>query len=59
MEPTQSGLPLQLYFFVNTVEWKAFEHMQSDIFDHVYAIVAEFGLRIYQTPAGSDLLALR
>lgn len=59
MEPTQSGLPLQLYFFVNTVEWKAFEHMQSDIFDHVYAIIAEFGLRIYQTPAGSDLLALR
>ena len=59
MEPTQSGLPLQLYFFVTTVEWKAFEHMQSDIFDHVYAIVAEFGLRIYRTPAGSDLLALR
>lgn len=55
MAPTQSGLPLQLYFFVKTVEWKQFEHMQSDIFDHVYAIIAEFGLRMFQTPAGTDI----
>lgn len=54
MEPTPSGLPLQLYFFTCTVEWKAFEHIQSDIFDHVYAVVAEFGLRMFQTPAGND-----
>lgn len=55
MAPTQSGLPLQLYFFVKAVEWKQFEHMQSDIFDHVYAIIAEFGLRMFQTPAGTDI----
>lgn len=58
MEPTPSGLPLQLYFFVKAVEWKAFEHMQSDIFDHVYAIVSEFGLRMFQTPAGMDFKKL-
>lgn len=55
MEPTPSGLPLQLYFFSNVTEWKEFEHIQSDIFDHVYATVGAFGLKIFQTPAGSDL----
>lgn len=58
MEPTPSGLPLQLYFFTNATEWKAFERVQSDIFDHVYATVSRFGLRIFQTPAGTDLKAL-
>lgn len=58
LEPTNAGLPLQLYFFANAVEWKAFEHVQSDIFDHVYAVVAEFGLRIYQSPAGADIASL-
>ncbi len=55
LEPTPSGLPLELYFFIRNVEWKAFEGIASDIFDHVYAVVHEFGLSIYQTPAGTDL----
>lgn len=55
MEPTQSGLPLQLYFFTSVTEWKGFEHVQADIFDHVYASVGAFGLRIFQTPAGTDI----
>jgi len=59
MEPTPSGLPLQLYFFSNVTEWKEFEHIQSEIFDHVYAVIGEFGLKIFQTPAGSDLSQLR
>lgn len=58
MEPTPSGLPLQLYFFTNATEWKAFERVQSDIFDHVYATVGRFGLRIFQTPAGTDIKAI-
>jgi len=58
MEPTPSGLPLQLYFFTKTTEWKEFEQLQSDIFDHVYATVQLFGLRIFQTPAGADLRQL-
>lgn len=55
MEPTPSGLPLQLYFFTHITAWKEFEHIQSDIFDHVYATIGAFGLRVFQTPAGSDL----
>lgn len=48
MEPTATGLPLQLYFFTDETRWKEFEKIQSDIFDHVYAIVNRFGLSIYQ-----------
>ncbi|MDE7080256.1 MAG: mechanosensitive ion channel family protein [Muribaculaceae bacterium] len=55
MAPTPSGLPLQLYFFIRRTAWKEFETLQADIFDHVYAVVGEFGLRIFQTPSGHDL----
>lgn len=55
LEPTRTELPLQLYFFTSITEWKAFENLQSDIFDHVYAIVRRFGLSMFQSPAGTDL----
>lgn len=55
MEPTQSGLPLQLYFFTKNTVWKDFERIQSDIFDHIYAVIGHFGLRIFQTPTGLDI----
>ena len=58
MEPTPSGLPLQLYFFCHEVRWKEFEEIQSDIFDHVYAIIGEFGLRVFQSPTGADIMTL-
>jgi miniconductance mechanosensitive channel len=54
LEPTPSGLPLQVYFFLSTTEWVAFEHEASAVMDDIYASVARFGLRIFQTPAGSD-----
>lgn len=54
MQPGSNGLPLQLYFFTSEVRWKEFETIQSDIFDHVYAVVNKFGLRMFQSPAGSD-----
>jgi miniconductance mechanosensitive channel len=52
------GLPLEIYCFTNTTEWAVYEDIQSDIFDHLLAIVPEFGLRLYQKPAGSDLVNL-
>lgn len=55
LEPTPSGLPLELYFFTRITSWVDFEHLQADIFDHVYAIVRRFGLAIFQTPAGRDI----
>lgn len=59
LQPTETGLPVQLYFFTNTVEWVAYEGIQSDVFDHVLAVVREFDLRVFQNPAGSDIEALR
>jgi miniconductance mechanosensitive channel len=53
------GLPLEIYCFTNTTEWAVYEDIQSDIFDHLMAIVPEFGLRLYQKPAGSDLVNLK
>ena len=57
--PGPEGLPLEIYCFTNTTEWAVYEDIQSDIFDHLLAIVPEFGLRLYQKPAGSDLANLR
>ncbi|MDE6382193.1 MAG: mechanosensitive ion channel family protein [Muribaculaceae bacterium] len=59
LEQTPSGLPVQLYFFIRTTVWKDFEGIQADIFDHIYAVTGEFGLRIFQTPAGRDIESLR
>ena len=49
------GLPLEIYCFTNTTDWSRYEDIQSDIFDHLFAILPEFGLRLFQKPAGSDL----
>jgi miniconductance mechanosensitive channel len=57
--PGPEGLPLEVYCFTNTTEWAVYEDIQSDIFDHLMAIVPEFGLRMYQKPAGSDLANLK
>jgi len=58
LDPSPEGLPLEIYCFTNTTEWAVYEDIQSDIFDHLLAIVSEFGLRLYQKPAGSDLANL-
>ena len=49
------GIPLELYCFTKTTAWSAYEAIVSDIFDHLIAILPEFGLRLYQKPAGGDL----
>ena len=59
LAPGPEGLPLEIYCFTNTTAWALYEDIQSDIFDHLLAIVPEFGLRLYQKPAGSDLANLR
>lgn len=58
LDPTPSGLPVQLYFFTRTTAWVDYEHIQAEIFDHVYAVVPRFGLSIFQSPAGTDLRPL-
>lgn len=59
LTPTADGLPLQVYGFTNSTAWAVYEGTQSDIFDHLFAIIPEFGLRVYQHPSGSDLQSLR
>jgi miniconductance mechanosensitive channel len=55
LEPTSDGLPLEIYCFTNTVVWADYEGIQSDIFDHLLAILPEFGLRVFQHPSGADM----
>lgn len=55
LEAGPNGIPLELYGFANRTEWKAYENIQSDIMDHVYAIVPFFGLRLHQAPSGHDV----
>jgi len=57
LQPTPEGLPIEIYCFTNTIAWAQYEGIQADIFDHLYAILPEFGLRAYQKPAGTDLTA--
>lgn len=58
LAPTTEGLPLELYCFTNTTVWTAYEAIQSDIFDHIFAVLPEFDLRAYQAPTGSDFRSL-
>ena len=58
LAPDANGLPIEIYCFTNTVMWAEYEGIQADIFDHVFAVVEEFGLRIHQTPTGNDVRAL-
>jgi miniconductance mechanosensitive channel len=52
LESTQWGLPIEFYFFVKNKEWVPYEHILADIMEYVYATAPQFGLRIYQRPAG-------
>ena len=55
LQPTDHGLPVELYFFSNVKDWIPYEAVQADVFDHVLAVVPEFGLRIFQSPSGEDV----
>jgi miniconductance mechanosensitive channel len=55
---SETGLALEIYAFSSVTEWKAFETIQSDIFDHLMSVVPMFNLRLYQNPTGNDILKL-
>ena len=54
LSATATGLPLELYFFSNDLEWANYEAIQADIFDYLFAMAPRFGLRIFQHPTGHD-----
>ena len=58
LQPTSQGLPLELYFFYNGTSWIPYENMQSEVFEYLFAILPEFGLKIFQSPTGYDLSSL-
>ncbi len=55
MPPSDVGLPLEIYAFSKSTAWAEYERLQADIFDHLIAILPEFGLGLFQRPAGRDL----
>lgn len=54
LQPTEHGLPLQIYCFSNDIAWVNYEQIQSDIFDHLLAAIQHFDLRVFQDPSGRD-----
>lgn len=48
LPPSPEGLPLEIYAFTNKTEWITYEGIQSDIFDHLIAVLPEFGLTLFQ-----------
>jgi len=54
LSPSERGLPIEIYVFTNITDWIEYEGIQADIFDHLLAVIPEFGLRIFQNPTGND-----
>jgi miniconductance mechanosensitive channel len=55
LQPTEWGLPIELYFFTADVNWVPHEHLQTEVMSHVLALAPLFGIRIYQAPSTVDL----
>ena len=59
LAPTETGLPLEIYAFCRDIQWDLFEDVQAEIFDHLLAVLPEFGLSAYQNPSGVDIRTLK
>ena len=55
LQPTEKGIPMELYFFSSIKDWVIYETIQADVFDHVLAVIPEFDLQIFQELSGSDV----
>jgi miniconductance mechanosensitive channel len=58
LQPTDRGIPIEIYGFTSEKAWEIYENIQSDIFDHVLAVIPEFELRVFQNPTGADFKQL-
>ena len=54
-----NGLPLQLNLFTKNTEFISYENLQSEIVEHLLAIMNEFGLKAFQQPTGDELQTLQ
>lgn len=58
LQPTEKGLPVEIYVFCKDQRWANYESIQADIFDHIFAVIPEFDLKVFQEPAGADFSKL-
>jgi miniconductance mechanosensitive channel len=59
LQPTEKGLPFEVYVFAKTTAWAEYEDIQADIFDHILAVIPEFDLKVYEFPSNSGLLEFK
>jgi miniconductance mechanosensitive channel len=59
LQSSNLGLPMEIYAFTNTTNWNEYEDIQSDILDHVLAVLHEFTLQVHEDPTGQDLRLLQ
>lgn len=55
LQPLPEGLPVELYFFTTHKDWIPYERLQAKVFEHLFAVIGTFGLRVYQMPSSLDL----
>ena len=58
LQPTEHGLPIEIYTFANSIVWAEYEGIMADIFDHVIAVVPYFHFRAFELPSASDIQAV-
>ena len=56
LQPTEFGIPIEVYFFSKRQEWAIYEDIQADVFDHILAVIPHFDLKIFQNPSGADFV---
>jgi miniconductance mechanosensitive channel len=57
LQPTETGIPIEVYVFSREQAWAVYEGIQADIFDHILSVIPEFELRVFQNPTGADFKA--
>lgn len=55
LQPGGKGLPIEIYVFCRDQAWANYESIQADIFDHIFAVIPEFELKVFQEPSGADI----
>ncbi|MBO7248373.1 MAG: mechanosensitive ion channel [Bacteroidaceae bacterium] len=55
LQPTAQGMPVELYFFSADTAWLKYESLQAEVFEHILAMLHTFGLKVFQSPSGTDI----
>jgi len=55
LQPSETGLPIEIYAFCREKQLTNYESIQADIFDHILAVIPEFDLKVFQSPSGNDI----